>query len=323
MLSDKKVLVTGATGQIARPIAEALARDNEVWCAARFTHPERKAELESLGILTCPWTLGSGDFSALPDDFTHVVHAAALMTATEHDEAVRVNAEGTGMLMQHCRNAEAFLFVSSFCLYEPQGPEHAYAETDPLGGIATYASSYPVSKIATEGAVRAAAQMLGLPTTIARMNIGYGTSSHGGLPVIFFEMLQKGQPIPVPIGHDNWGSPISGEDIAEQAGGPLFDVASVPATIVNWAGDDAVSDRQYCDYLGELAGLTPHYVESEVTFDAFISDNTRRRQLIGDCRVHWKDGMRRTIEARFPGALPSHDGGLPSGGQDAEKLRSH
>jgi nucleoside-diphosphate-sugar epimerase len=303
MLSDKKVLVTGATGQIGRPIAERLAADNEVWCAARFTEPERKAELEQLGMVTCPWTLGSGDFSMLPTDFTHVVHSAFLMTEPEHDEAIRVNAEGTGMLMQHCRRAQAFVFVSAFALYQRQDPEHAYAETDPLGGAASYASSYPVSKIATEGTVRAAAQMLDLPTTIARMNIGYGTSSHGGVPVILFDRMRRGKPVAVPYGHDNWGSPIAEQDFAQQGSGPLFDIASVPATIMNWAGDDAVSHRQLCEYLAGLAGITPQFVESDITFDSFISDNTRREALIGRCDTKWRDGMRQTIDARFPGAL--------------------
>jgi nucleoside-diphosphate-sugar epimerase len=305
MLEDKKILVTGATGQIARPIADHLVKHNEVWCAARFSHPERKAEIEALGIVACPWTLGSEDFSTLPTDFTHVVHSAALMVTPEHDEAVRVNAEGAAMLMQHCRGAEAFLFVSSFAIYKRQDPEHAYKETDDLGGYATYGSSYPVSKIAAEGAVRAAAQMLELPTTIARMNVGYGTASWGGLPVAYFELMQKGQPIPVPIGYDNWSSPIAEQDIAAQADGPMFDIASVPATIVNWAGDTPLTERQYCEYLAGLAGIEAKFVESEVTYDAFISDNTRREELIGKCNTDWREGMRATIEARFPGAIPA------------------
>jgi UDP-glucuronate 4-epimerase len=305
MLSGKKILVTGATGQIGRPIAERLASDNEVWCAARFSNPAAKEELEALGITTAPWTLGSDDFSALPSDFTHVVHAAFVMTEPEHDVAIRANAEGTGLLMQHCRTAEAFLFVSAFSLYQRQDPEHAYAETDPLGGLATYSSSYPISKIATEGTVRAAARMLNLPTTIARMNIGYGTSGHGGVPVMLFRQMLKGRPVGVPFGHDNWGSPISEEDFAQQASGPLFDIASVPATLLNWAGDDAVSHRHFCDYLAELAGLTPQYVESEQTFDSFVSDNTRRLSLIGPCTVPWREGMRRTMERRFPEAFSS------------------
>jgi nucleoside-diphosphate-sugar epimerase len=303
MLSDKKILVTGGTGQIGRPIAELLARDNEVWCAARFSDSAAKAELESLGIKTHQWSLGSPDFAELPADFSHVIHSAFIMTEPEHEKAIRANAEGTGMLMAHCRNAEAFLFVSAFALYRKQEPEHAYAETDPLGGAASYSSSYPIAKIATEGVVRAAARMLDLPTTIARMNIGYGMSGHGGLPVMFLRQILQGKPISVPVGHDNWGSPISEEDFAAQASGPLFDIASTPATLLNWAGDEAVSHRQMCHYLTELTGITAQYQESPINFDSFVSDNTRRTQLIGRCAVGWREGIRRTVAGRFPDAV--------------------
>jgi len=303
MLSGKKVLITGATGQIGRPIAERLAADNEVWCAARFSDPALKRQLVDLGVNTCTWSLDSGDLSEIPEDFTHVLHAAYLVAEAQHDVAIRVNAESTGLLMQHCRRADAFVFVSACAVYEPQAPGHLYAETDPLGGLASYMPSYPVSKIATEGVVHAAARMLELPSTIARMNIGYGMASHGGVPVMFCQQILAGQPIGVPPGYDNWGSPISEVDIAEQASGPLFDVASVPVTVLNWAGDDAVTHRELAEYIGELTGIAPQYVESDFTFDSFAADNTLRKNLIGDCTVRWRDGVRSTLALHFPDAV--------------------
>ncbi len=44
MLASEKILVTGATGKIAFPIARALARDNEVWGAARLRDPKARDE---------------------------------------------------------------------------------------------------------------------------------------------------------------------------------------------------------------------------------------------------------------------------------------
>ena len=301
MLQDKKILVTGGTGQIAGPIVEAFATHNEVWCAARFSDPARKSELEQLGVTTCYWDMRSGDTSELPNDFTHVVHSALIPvpSLTDHDLGIAANAEASALLMQHCASAEAFLHVSSFCVYRRHDdhPRHAYAETDALGGLASYTASYPVSKLTSEGAVRAAARMLGLPTTIARMNVGYGWTGHGGLPVRFHRMMAEGKPIPVPIGYDNMCSPIAGDDIAAQAA-LLLEAASVPATIVNWAGDDPVSDRELCNYVAQLTGESVTFVESDVTWDSFISDNTRRHELIGDCAVHWKDGVRDTLRRR-------------------------
>jgi hypothetical protein len=51
-----------------------------------------------------------------------------------------------------------------------------------------------------------------------------------------------------------------------------------------------------CEYVAELTGQTARFVESEVTWDGFTSDNTRREQLIGKCSVHWKDGIRDTLQ---------------------------
>ena len=36
MLSDTKILVTGVTGRVAKPIAEPLAVNNDLWGIARF-----------------------------------------------------------------------------------------------------------------------------------------------------------------------------------------------------------------------------------------------------------------------------------------------
>ena len=296
MLEDRKILVTGATGQIAGPIAEDFAKNNEVWCAARFTNPGRKAELEALGIKTCPWDLGTGDNSSLPDDFTHVIHSA-INLSPDYDQAITTNAEGSALLMQHCCDAEAFLHVSSTCVYKPHPdhPKHAYAETDPLGGLATYAEVYPVAKLTSEGSVRAAARMLNLPTTIARMNVGYSWTGHGGLPVMQYNTFKNGQTWLIPVGYNNIGSPIGGVDIAAQAH-KLLEIATVPATIINWGGDDPVTDREMGEFVAEITGVTARFVESPISFDSFWSDNTRREQLIGKCSVHWKDGVRDSFE---------------------------
>jgi nucleoside-diphosphate-sugar epimerase len=267
-----------------------------VWCAARFTNPQRKAELEALGIKTCMWDMDSGDNSSLPDDFTHVVHSA-LNLRPNYDQAITTNAEGSALLMQHCHKAEAFLHISSTCVYKPHPdhPNHAYAETDPLGGLATYAEVYPVAKMTSESSVRATARMFNLPTTIARMNVGYSWTGHGGLPVMQYNTFKNGQPWLIPIGYNNIGSPISGVDIAAQAH-KLLEVATVPARIVNWGGDDPVTDQEMGEFVAELTGVTASFVESPISFDSFWSDNTRREQLIGKCSVHWKDGARNTFE---------------------------
>lgn len=77
MLTDKKILITGATGQVARQVAETLAPRNEVWCLARFGDADAERDLLARGIRTWRWDMAADTLDGLPDDFTHVLHAAA------------------------------------------------------------------------------------------------------------------------------------------------------------------------------------------------------------------------------------------------------
>ena len=135
-----KILVTGAAGQIGFPLATYLARDHEVWGAARFSNPDDQERLEAVGVRPHIVDLAAGDFDGLPDDFTHVIHLAADM-GDDYERALRVNAEGTGLLLHHCRNAVTALVMSTHSVYKPHDdPEHVFQETDPLGdSFATHA----------------------------------------------------------------------------------------------------------------------------------------------------------------------------------------
>ena len=76
MLTGQRILVTGVTGAIALPVARFLAKDNEVFGAARFDDPSRQEEVEAAGISPCKVDLGGADLSALPDQVDYVLHYA-------------------------------------------------------------------------------------------------------------------------------------------------------------------------------------------------------------------------------------------------------
>jgi UDP-glucuronate 4-epimerase len=50
MLESEKILITGATGKIAFPIARALAERNEVWGVARLRDPADRERLAGVGV---------------------------------------------------------------------------------------------------------------------------------------------------------------------------------------------------------------------------------------------------------------------------------
>jgi nucleoside-diphosphate-sugar epimerase len=311
MLRDEKILITGPAGQIAFPMAEYLAADNEVWGIARFSEPGSRERVDALGVTTRVVDLAAGDYGDVPDDFTYVLHLATFQTSgLDYDYALSVNAEGTGLLAAHCRKAKAMLLTSTFSVYKPNpDPYHLLAETDALGDAnQPHAQTYSISKIAQEGVARAAARMLGLPITIARVNASYGPN--GGLPAYHLDWMLAGQTITLRAPGPTPYSPISQQDMNEQIE-PLLAAASVPATIVNWAGDEVVSPEEWCVHLAEVSGASPTYAYADYpgSIRGSASDSTKRQSLTGPCRVGWREGMRAMFELRYPegrveGALP-------------------
>jgi nucleoside-diphosphate-sugar epimerase len=304
VIANEKILVTGPAGQIAFPICEHLAANNEVWGIARFTQPGSRERVEALGVTTRVIDLGGDELSDLPDDFTYVLHLAAyLAPGRYYDAALRVDAEGTGMLLYHCRRAKAALVMSTSGVYEPHDdPWHLYRESDPLGDVHLPAvPTYSIAKNGQEAVARACARAFGLPVVIARMNAAYGPN--GGLPAFHLDAIVAGTPIPVR--HDpNPFSPIYEQDINEQLE-PLLAAAAVPATIINWAGDEVVSVQQWSAHLGELAGRQPSFALNPApgTQIGVANDVAVRRALTGPCRFSWRTGMKAMFDSRYPGGV--------------------
>jgi nucleoside-diphosphate-sugar epimerase len=249
MLTGEKILITGPAGRIAYGLAKTLAPQNEVWGIARFSDPRSRDEVEALGVTTRAVDYGDGDFGDLPKDFTYLLHIAADF-GEDYERGLRVNAEGTGLLLSHCRNVKAALVMSTVTVYKPHpDPFHAFREDDPIGdaGLPT-PQPYSIVKIAEEAVARYCAREFNLPITIARMGSAYG--DRGGLPLWHLQAIAEGKPVvarwdPLPY------SPIHYDDINAQMEA-LIDAATVPATIVNWAGDVPVTVQEWSHYFGEL-----------------------------------------------------------------------
>ena len=298
-LRGKRILVTGPAGQIAFPLVEELSQHNEVWGIARFGDPATRERVDATGCITRVVDLAAPDWSELPDRFDHVLHLAIYQSLdASYDYAMTINAEGTALLMHRFANAESILIVSSVAVYDNNADgAHLYLETDLLGdNRAPYSPTYGITKIAQEAVARGLARALGVPTTIARMDVSY--SPFGGLPAYQLDMVVNDVDVPVMTG-GAWFNPIDQADINAQVP-KLLGVASVPATICNWGGDDAVSTEEYVSYLASLVGKTARFTYTDQGIPGRACDNTRRMQLIGACGVNWRDGFRKLAARRYP-----------------------
>jgi nucleoside-diphosphate-sugar epimerase len=303
MLSGRTILVTGATGQVAFPIVRALAAENRVLAFGRFQQEEDRARVAAVGAEVVRGDLARGELDALPEALDHVLHFAVARSATpDFDGDIAANAEAAGLLMAHCRRAGSFLHCSTAAVYQARGGEPA-RESDPLGDHhRVMMPTYSLCKIAAEAVVRTSARVFGLPTTIARLGVPYG--SNGGWPWYHLMMMKGGVPVPVhPSGPNRF--PLLHEDDYVRHVEGLLALASVPATIVNWAGSEDTSIEAWCAFLGELTGLEPKLQPTEKTLEPLPLDVSRLEAKLGPSRVPWRDGLRRMVEARNPELLRS------------------
>ena len=300
-LRGAKVVVTGVTGQVGEPVACALAKDNEVYGAARFRDDAARQRLEAAGVHCVAIDLATGDVGGLPPDADHVLNFAVTKT-NDWDVDLLANSGGLAWLMEHHRAAASFLHCSTTGVYKPMGHQ-VFTETDPLGdnhGVWPFLRTYSISKIAAEATARWAAQRFELPTTIARLSVPYGDG--GGWPAIHLEMMINGSEVPVHVDAPSIYHPLHEDDIVRMVPG-LLRAASVPATIVNWGGDEAASIEEWCGYLSTLTGVRLTLAPTTDTIDSVDIDLTRMHELVGTTTVTWKEGMARMVRARHPELL--------------------
>jgi hypothetical protein len=96
----------------------------------------------------------------------------------------------------------------------------------------------------------------------------------------------------------------------------MLDAASVPATVVNWAGDEQVTIQHWAALAADLAGTTAKVEVKPVpgTTRNNLADTTRRMAITGPCRVRFDDAFRAIFaERRKPTDLPEPPSRLDAG----------
>lgn len=293
-LSGQKILLTGATGQLAYSIGRNLAGRNRVHAIARFGAPGSRDRLEAAGLECIAFDYVHDDLAELDEDYDYVLHLATTQSPGDDDfeNAIEVNAVATGRLMARFPDVKAFFFSSTCSVYQPNG-HVPMKETDPLGdAMRGHCPIYSISKVAAEAVVKFVSGQFGIPAVIARMNVGYGPG--GGLPVMHLESIKRGEPIYLHSDKPNLFSPVHEDDYCWQLE-KMLGVAASPPLVLNWCGSQLVSAEEWCEYMAELLGTKVDFVYSDDFFPCTPADTTRLHEKIGQTRVDWREGMKRLV----------------------------
>ncbi|MCB1615367.1 MAG: NAD(P)-dependent oxidoreductase, partial [Pseudomonadales bacterium] len=204
-LSQKKILVTGPTSQVAYPLVEELVKhSSEIYGLARFSNNRDEQRILDMGAKTIKKDLASDKLDDLPDDFDYILHFAVVKTGN-FDYDMKANAIGAGRLLAHCKNTRAFLLCSSGGVYQYAGQE-PLKEDAPLGdNHRSLMPTYSICKIAQETVVKFAGEQFGVPTVTGRLSMPYG--NNGGWPFYHLLMIKQGIPIDIHPEQPNRYSP--------------------------------------------------------------------------------------------------------------------
>jgi UDP-glucuronate 4-epimerase len=297
-LSGKRVLVTGASGIVALPVAVELAKNNEVFAVARYSDPAQKRKIEEAGAKAIAFDLADEDLSALPKEVDVVINYAVL-PPTFKNMAYDVNTGGTGRLARRYRECEAFIQGSTGSLYEYQG-ERALREDDPYG-LHSGGENYAASKIGAEYLLKHLSEDYDLPVVLIRIFSFYGP--RGGGVTQRVDQVLRGEPVSVYPGVKNWHTPLYEDDYVEKTIAAAG-IAKVGAEIVNVGGSEVVTTQEYCRIAGEMVGKEPIFVEKGTSWPIW-ADTTKMEKLLGPSKVSVREGVRRIIESaqdRLPNA---------------------
>ena len=297
-LAGKRVLVTGASGIVALPVAVELAKDNEVFALARWSNPDQKQKVEAAGAKAVSFDLADPDLSPLPKEVDVVINYAVL-PPTFKNMAYDVNLGATGRLARRYRECEAFIHGITGSLYEYQG-ERALREDDPYG-LHSGGENYAASKIGAEYMLRHLSEDYNLPVVMIRIFSFYGP--RGGGVTQRVDQVLRGEPVSVYPGVKNWHTPLYEDDYVEKTIAAAS-IARVGAEVLNVGGSEVVTTQEYCQMAGEMVGKEPIFVENGKSWPIW-GDTGKMERLLGPSKVSVREGVRRIIESadqRLPNA---------------------
>lgn len=298
-LTDKRILVTGVTGQVAGPLARNLAAaGNTVFGTSRFADPAARDVVAAGGVTPIAIDLETATFDEIPDDLDYVINMA-VAKSNDFDRDLAANAEGVAFLIERVKGVTAFFHCSSCAVYEPNG-HVSHVETDELGDnhrAMGFMPTYSISKIAAETAVKYASRRFGVPAVIARLDVPYGPSH--GWPQMMVTLAQMGIPTNISADAPNTHCFLHDRDMISSL--PyLLAQADVPPPIYNWCSPELVSIEDWTAELTRLTGVEIPLVVSENCIPPNPVDPSKLLSLGWSPEVSWRDGFREMCATCFP-----------------------
>lgn len=285
-LSNRQVLVTGATGFLGGALARRLAAEG-ARVRALVRSPQKAVLLAQQGIEIVQGDLNSPDaLRRAAEGCTVVFHVAAALSGS-YEAQYAANVEGTRMLLDAAAQAgvQRFVHVSSISVYGYRVSGDITEATLPVPG----ADPYPQTKTEAEAVVRSGS----LPFTIIRPGMIYGAGAVNWTGNLF--RLAKLKPTPFVGSGQGSAFAIHVDDVVDLMMTAEQHPSAVGETF-NCAPDPSPTWREFLGYYARLAGHDRWLALPPVAFTALARgisiispSNSRLRDLpdqVGFLQAH-------------------------------------
>jgi nucleoside-diphosphate-sugar epimerase len=269
-MAAKRILVTGASGFVGRPLVHALVRSGY---GVRAATRSPSSFPSSVDVVLVPDFTNQIDWEPILRGIDIVIHLAAHAHADAHEEGSaifdRANTIATRELVHATARAtvERFLYISSVRAQTGPSAESIVAEQDDPRPT----DDYGRSKLAAELAVRAA----GVPFTILRPVVIYGPYAKAN-----FKSLVRlaSTPLPLPFAGFNGRRSILGIDNFISAVLFVLNTPKAIGEVYLVADAEPVTIYHLFEMLREARGRRPwlFYIPPRLFQLAFVLVNRRR-----------------------------------------------
>lgn len=271
---------------LRRALDAAGRRDAQVYGVSRFSRPEARRELESLGVRTLACDLADAAALAALPDVPNLLYLAGQKFGTEDAPGLAwiQNTVVPALVAQRFRDARLVVF-STGCVYPfvpVTGP--GANEREPVAFLGEYATTC----VGRERVFTHYAGEFGTRVLFYRLN--YAVELRYGVLVDVAAKVARGEPIDLTMG---WLNCIWQGDACARAI-QCLELAACPPRILNITGPEKLRIRDLAEEFGRRLGRPPVFTGTEADA-AWLSDAAESVRLFGPPSVSVATMMDRIV----------------------------